>query len=250
MTSETGPLPAPELQTRAVCNCGWRGYPEDALSEPKLPYPKPALQYVSIDIETTGLDPNTCQVLEFAAVIENWNSAIKGLPTFHRLLKHDKITGEPFALALNADLLRRLAAPDTPTISPAALGFEFSKWLKEHGIDPRDCQAAGKNFASFDLQFLKRLTGFDFVKFRHRVIDPAMLYWQRDDDKLPGPETCMQRAGLTGEVAHVALDDALVVVKQIRYAARRWASWCSVTTPTCDDGFAEQLFASNQEIAS
>ena len=89
-----------------------------------------------------------------------------------------------------------------------------------HATDEKGLLAAGKNFASFDLQFLNQLPGFrKFIRFKHRFLDPAMLWWDPDlDDGPPDTKTCMERAGLAGEVAHTAIEDALVVVKLIRAA--------------------------------
>jgi DNA polymerase III epsilon subunit-like protein len=43
------------------------------------------------------------------------------------------------------------------------------------------------------------------------------LYFDlENDDSLPDMKTCMQRAGIDGEVAHTAMEDALVVVKLLR----------------------------------
>jgi len=36
------------------------------------------------------------------------------------------------------------------------------------------------------------------------------------DDEVPNTEKCMERAGIKGNVAHTALEDALVVVELIR----------------------------------
>jgi oligoribonuclease (3'-5' exoribonuclease) len=246
--SGTGPLVMPEFQTKAVCTCGWRGEPADALAEPPLPKPTPKLTYVSIDIETTGLDEDTCQVLEVGAVIDDWKTPVEKLPTFRRIMICKQITGEPFALALNTKLLYTISSgpqDGQPFCKPEHLGQLFARWLSDHGLDPMDVQAAGKNFSSMDLQFLKRMPNFkNHIKFRHRVIDPATLYWRpASDEKLPDTETCMKRAGVDGQVAHTAVEDALAVVKLIRYGIRRLSSvWYGVTTPTCDDGFAKQLF--------
>lgn len=85
---------------------------------------------------------------------------------------------------------------------------------------------AGKNFASFDDKFLRMLPHFDeHIKYVHRVIDPAMLYWNpMVDQRPPDTKTCMERAGLKGEVTHTALGDALVVAKLIRIAVGRRVS--------------------------
>ena len=65
------------------------------LTEPRMPNPKPAMPYVSIDIETTGLDPETCQILEIGAVFDNWTLPIRDLPTFHCYVVHKQIVGSP-----------------------------------------------------------------------------------------------------------------------------------------------------------
>ena len=73
---------------------------------------------------------------------------------------------------------------------------------------------AGKNFASFDRQFLKRLPKFEqVVKLSHRTLDPALLFWLAGDEKLPDSKTCYERAGMNPKVAHTALEDALAVVR-------------------------------------
>jgi DNA polymerase III epsilon subunit-like protein len=89
-------------------------------------------------------------------------------------------------------------------------------WLVENYID-LPINIAGKNFASFDLLFLRQDNSFDYyIKYRHRFLDPAILYWRPGDDTLPDTETCMKRAGIEGKVAHDAIEDAIVVVKLIR----------------------------------
>jgi DNA polymerase III alpha subunit (gram-positive type) len=82
---------------------------------------------------------------------------------------------------------------------------------------------AGKNVASFDLQFLKtKITKWWPISFCQRTIDPAILYWDaKRDQQLPDMKTCMERARIKGEVAHTALEDALVVVKLLRHKLLR-----------------------------
>ena len=54
------------------------------------------------------------------------------------------------------------------------------------------------------------------VKLHHRTLDPAVLFWEANDEKLPDSKTCYERAGLDGKVAHTAVEDALAVVRLIR----------------------------------
>jgi len=57
----------------------------------------------------------------------------------------------------------------------------------------------------------------NWVRFRHRVLDPASLYFDpKIDAALPDMKTCMERAGIEGEVAHTAVHDAKVVIDLLR----------------------------------
>jgi hypothetical protein len=201
------------------------------LHDPKLPPVAPKMPYVSIDIETTGLDPETCQTLEVGAVIDDWKTLIDQLPRFRRILVYETVTGSPFAMALNANLLKQIANPPTPPVTsrcefckPEEFCEQFARWLQANGFDPLHIQAAGKNFASFDLQFLKRLPGFGrHLGFRHRILDPAILFWKPEDERLPDSKTCYERAGINTKVAHTAIADALAVVRLVRLGIRHLA---------------------------
>ncbi len=278
--------------TGSCSGCGWSGHLGQAAKEPKLPAAPPKLPYVSIDIETTGLDPATCQTLEIGAVIDDWTRPLDQLPVFRRVLAWEQVAGSPYAMALNANLLKFIGnKPQEQDSCPCValntwiekcgivkedipfddilklLGEEpiawcdipnyllsvaskydipeairlggnppgtscfcydyelpglFADWLKAQGLNPRSVQAAGKNFAAFDMQFLYRIPQFNkFVNFRHRVIDPAVLYWEVDDEKLPDSKACYERAGINNKVAHTAVEDALAVVRLVRHGIKR-----------------------------
>jgi hypothetical protein len=278
----------------AHCNgCGWSGPASTARREPSLPATPPKMPYVSIDIETTGLNHETCQTLEVGAVIDDWKTPIDQLPRFRRVLVYDTVSGNPYAMALNAALLKFMAnAPKDPPqpaheavatwaekcaitrpldsavltlaidnqpinwwnipnkllvgglqpaireslidlaanppgtscfCQPCELAFLFRSWIVMNGLDPLSLQAAGKNFASFDMQFLYWLPNFtEAVRFRHRVLDPAILFWRPlEDDRLPDSKTCYERAGIGSKVAHTAVEDALAVVRLVRMGVKR-----------------------------
>ena len=202
------------------CTCGWFGAPKDTLNE--VPPIKSPMPYVSIDLETTGLNPDCCQILEVGAVYDDWSKPLKELPVFHRYVVHHAYRGQPYALAMNADILRRLSGVTSGEdfCRPEDIGDQFEFWLASCGWDTKKpITPAGKNFSSFDLPFLK-MVGFPTLK--HRSIDPAMMYWlPLEDEKLPDMKTCMERAGIVGAVAHTAVEDALVVVQLIRIGAGR-----------------------------
>ena len=175
--------------------------------------------YVSIDLETTGLDPSYCQILEFAAVIEDWESPVDQLTVFHAYAVHERIIGDPMGLAMNAKILERIARrdPGYDYLAADCLGLKLHRWLRGQICDEGEAViAAGKNFAKFDLQFLQALPNF-MVKFHHRSIDPVMFYWSPfEDSEPPSTKLCMERAGIASEVAHTAVEDAPGVNKMVR----------------------------------
>lgn len=177
--------------------------------------------YVSIDLETTGLNPESCQILEIGLVVDDWVSPIEELPTLRLLVEHKRIVGEPFALQMNQKILHSLAVKDASLnyVKAENACEVMAHWLDKVGINPKKIVAAGKNFASFDLQFLKRLPYFDDnLIFHHRSYDPAMWFMDFAEDELPpAMSTCMKRACIEGEVTHSAVEDAIVVVKLMRH---------------------------------
>ena len=179
--------------------------------------------YVSIDIETTGLNPENCQVLEIGAVIDDGTTPIEGCPTFHCYVDHCLILGEPFAVSMHPTILRRIATHEEgyTYLQPWEVAPKFQKFLTDSGIDADRVVVAGKNYARFDSRFLSKITKWDeYIKVHHRILDPAALYWQPEIDgvELPDTKTCMERAGIAGDVAHTAVEDAQVVVRLIRHA--------------------------------
>lgn len=190
------------------------------------------MRFVSIDIETTGLDPETCEILEIGAVINDPATPLEGLPTFCFRCLRDVYTGEPYALSMHRDLFRDLANAPKSTVDSEARGSDsryahpdafkrmFSRWLQSWGIDSTNFVAAGKNFANFDARFLRRLSLADMVKWHHRILDPGSMYVRGDDEFMPDTTECCKRAGIyPGDVPgeeHTAIHDALVVIALIR----------------------------------
>lgn len=185
------------------------------------------MKYVSIDLETTGLDPETCQIIEFGAVVDDLSNPkpINQLPTFHAYICQNNYIGEPYALSMHPKIFRRIAEREQGYlyVSPEKLGYVFKEFLIGIGFEEKydkvTITAAGKNFASFDNLFLRKYSSFSkHVQIRNRVIDPSVLYMTVLDEKLPSLEECKKRAkqAITA-VSHEALTDAFDVVSLIRY---------------------------------
>jgi oligoribonuclease len=176
-------------------------------------------------LETCGLDPETCDILEFGAVLDDLKNQrpIKMLPTFHCYFAQPAYKGEPYALSMHGKIFERIASKEKgyDYYAPTKFGMTFKRFLMQNGYEcERDIitiNVAGKNFGAFDLQFLNRQTDLrKHVKISHKFLDPAILFVDRDDNRLPGLSDCKKRAGMSEHVAHTAVADAMDVVQLIR----------------------------------
>ncbi len=182
------------------------------------------MQYFSIDIETTGLNPNCDQILQIGIAFEDTDdiTTFKDIPKAEVLVKHKRIEGQPFAINMNQDLIRRLA--DKNNTEDKIWDHEIEMWLRKFinihtkgGIDGKSTiNVAGKNFNSFDRVFLEKHINPCYLRFRHRAIDPAMLCIDWTSDKLPSLQECLENCKENGKVKHTAVEDALDVIRIIR----------------------------------
>ena len=183
------------------------------------------MKYCSIDLEMTGLNPETCDILEFGAVLDDlrYKMPINNLPKFHCYFALQNYRGEPHALSMHGKIFERIAAKEKGYLyyPPMKFGYAFKQFLLDHDYELENdrvtINVAGKNFAAVDLQFLNRQTDLNkHVKIRHKILDPAILFIQGTDQVLPGLSECKRRANLPDHVAHTAVADALDVVKLLR----------------------------------
>ena len=210
------------------------------------------MRVLSIDTETTGLDYEKHQIVEIGAAVDELDAEkilpLDKVPTFHCYVKRDTYTGSPFALSMHSKIFARIAKEEPPFnyYWPGEAGKEFEKFLRKY-IAPDDGKVTviGKNFASFDLAFLRQDKSFREVTplFRHRIVDVGLLFLDpigvlgvngKADEKLPGTEECMLRSarmvgksemlnpdrdkwfGVPNLVEHNALDDALMACHIMR----------------------------------
>lgn len=186
--------------------------------------------YLSIDTETCGLNPDEHTLLQFGAIIEDTEKKLPydQIPKFEVILESPIYHGTPFALSMHHEIFNQLALPPekrTATVCPIEdLGEVFAMWLVMNGLakdinKPITISVAGKNFGTFDMQFLLRNPNWaKYIQVSHRLLDPAMLFWDPIKDKrTPGMEECKIRAGFTNTtVAHTTLADAWDVIELLR----------------------------------
>lgn len=177
------------------------------------------MRYVSIDLETTGLDPRNDQILQIAAVVEDTQKAyleLEELPRFVCFVKRERYFGQAFALQLNSWIFKILAGvqkTEYPILFPDAARNKLLEFFKAHFGDEK-VVVAGKNAAGFDIPFLRNLEYDDEaapLPFHHRTIDPGSMFidWSK--------KTPPALYELTGkQVSHDALEDALDVITVLR----------------------------------
>jgi hypothetical protein len=187
------------------------------------------MKYISIDLETTGLNHDICNILEFAAVADDLRvqAPIDKLPKFQTYILQDHYIGESYALGMHAEIFKKISSWKKGGInicSPADLiprFYTFLTTLAGYGANDGGIvkiNVAGKNFGNFDSKFLEKLPHHNLlVRFHHRILDPAMLYFDpNEDETLPSTDVCMVRADIDFKAQHTALEDAMNVVKLLR----------------------------------
>lgn len=180
------------------------------------------MKYLSLDLETTCLQPHPQHILQVSMVVEDTDSPlivpVESLPHFTCFVKHDRIEGEAFALGMNGWILDIISGRNKDYKGYQVL--THNEWvgiaeafLNSH-FGPSKITVAGKNVAGFDIPFLPREIS---RKFRHKVLDPGpmMVNW-KTDDQVPNFDNCKKRAGIDTPVAHDAREDAMDVIRCLR----------------------------------
>ena len=179
--------------------------------------------YVSVDIETSGLDYEKHKVLSIGAIIEDTEKKLpyEECPKFNAVVLQNEITGSPRALTMNKGIIAMIGeylegTDDVRFNMDTILNYSFYReddvvkkfyeFLWNNGfatldspsthvngkltpiIDgktkPITLNVAGKNFGTFDKLFLQELPWWQkLIRTRQRVLDPAILMVDWTNDK-------------------------------------------------------------------
>lgn len=199
------------------------------------------MQFLAVDLETTGLDDRKHSITEFAAVFTNLAGTEPPL-TFYRYINPEDMVWSQYCLNLHANWLTRVLearkqgkweCDGIPIVKDTeTLIREFLNWLYVDCSWPlpdatgkfKSIVPAGKNFFSFDYRFLEA-AGFPRV-FKRRALDPGLMYITPADAEPPDLSVCKTRAIGEGvkfknsHVAHNALEDAEDVVALLQHRYR------------------------------
>lgn len=205
--------------------------------------------YISIDLETTGLDTKKVQILQIGWVIDDGVSPRESLEKGSILIQNPAITyGENYALGMNAwifqELMKKADQRKYPTTGPQEGIFRLACAIKKaakmaHEYDVANgvkrpnqrVQIAGKNAGNFDWPIVlnnhsgpidsisdaeyheSALEGI--MKVDHRFIDVGGAFFE-NFGKNPSFELICELVGMPA-INHDALDDAMAVVIALRW---------------------------------
>ena len=169
--------------------------------------------FISIDVETSGIDPLRHQILEIGAVA--WDHEDVNQCSFFRatidprwggqskLYGNEDIVGEPRALIMNQRLLKDIGEGNG--FSAKEVSKQFRNWATWN----TPLNAVGLNYGGFDHQFLKQLPDWPLELFGHRFTEVGSLF-VTNDGPVSGTEAmsaAAERHGIEGR-PHEALFDA------------------------------------------
>ena len=73
------------------------------------------MKYLSIDVETTGVDSENDQILSVGVILEDTSKKLPfdEIPKLHIAILRDRISGSPYAINMNADLIETINSYQT-----------------------------------------------------------------------------------------------------------------------------------------
>jgi len=162
--------------------------------------------YLSIDVETTGLEKDRYQILSIGAILEDTTKKLpfEEIPKFHAAILHNEITGSPYAMNMNKSIIEAIVQYQTAKdqdekndlVHMTGMRFlpedqvaeEFYRWLYDHGMVKHDLSeqgmvkiANGKMYPVVDSKTKPvtiNVAGKNFASFDKHFID-RLPKWQR-----------------------------------------------------------------------
>lgn len=171
------------------------------------------MQIIFLDLETTGLIPHRCQILELAAL--KVDAQLNPVDGFHRLLNppHALEGMDPYVVKMHTDngLFAELQAGQG-MVHYQALD-EFAAWL---GDVPDGSLTLGGDSVHFDLGFLRNWAPKAAAKFSHRLLDLSAFRVARE---YIGAPACDIVGG-----GHRATSDVMASIAKARWHFSRIAA--------------------------
>lgn len=209
------------------------------------------MRFVSIDVETTGLDPKRCQIVELAMIDCELlvSEGIKPIPgalphpkgsayvnrmdslhLFVQPRKGDRYEGDDYAINLHKQMIERIMDGREDSVAHHELSGRIFDFLHRNGYHRGASTKllavpCGKNVGRFDMAFMAEHVDVLCPEelFHNRAIDVGILWLRPDDDVPPDLAECKRRAGITdNREPHRALNDAFINIELVQAWMRQW----------------------------
>lgn len=181
------------------------------------------MKYISIDIKTTGANPETCQIIEFSAVLDDlskkWN--IKDMPKVCFCIYHNSIHGELDYLISNKNILEKIKnTKSKDRITIEMLPKLFIDWAYANGFSFNEkITLAGNGLGSDAFLFLRKIKSWNFELFNKKILDPSVFWLNPETDKeIPNLDLCLNRIKVKDNISSDTLENACSIV----FATRTW----------------------------
>lgn len=164
------------------------------------------MNFVAIDLKTTGLVAGEHQILEVGAVIGSWDGEVRAMPAWTGLVCEQRIVGHPTTLTMNAEVIDLINSPSRWTdfanlntfSDTCQLWQGFANWLDSQigrvsgrvsiTLAARDERTRAFLMTDSDFRALFTICG--------ETMTPGGLYYRRGEIRLPRLEECLARAGV------------------------------------------------------
>lgn len=211
------------------------------------------MKYVIFHFRTGGFNSYEHSIIEVAAIIEDTKNKLdfETIPKYRTLIYNEIYKGDPLALYLNRDTLKEINDAIKNNLNTIVhldmLALDLYTWLSKHidtHIDDSNymqdfnsfgknyssegviksnkkpkllINVGGKNFGVLQHRFLRRIPNInEYISLNHRFIDPAILFFESNDDSLPNTEQCKIRAGITTPNGVSSLHECWDVINMLR----------------------------------
>ena len=188
------------------------------------------MRCVSLDLETTSLDPATGQIIEIGLVAVDTNSEKGIIGEYSAFVLpnglNGRYVGEADAMFMHRGMIQEIhnlhmrGSIDDRLIGENGIILSIVDHLQLWGFNTDKIVLAGKNIGGFDMRFLRATLFFDTYlerRISHRFLDVGPLSLRPSDMVVPDLPECASRWQVPNPnpMSHRALDDARVVANII-----------------------------------
>jgi len=184
------------------------------------------MKFLSLSLETTGLDCNKNNLLEIGMIVHNTDEpkSYEDSKKTRFWIDSEFYKGAPYALVDNVEIFkqicdlrkensRRLVKPDDAiTRIMTFLRIHFA----ENGVFNQQIMVVSKN-PILDSDFLSKLKSFENLPFQPKYLNPCSFFLNFEEDNgIPGLAKAKERAGLTNPTVRNTLLVAWDMIELIK----------------------------------